>query len=713
MFGTARKLGRRGTTNTVDPDTPSSSSSQSFTNIPAVSASPPSALPIPPSTPPILPSTPPIPPSTPSEQFQHDEDATDSNNEVASSDYAKKCKALMELYRDLRSLGADMFFELPKIAVIGAQSAGKSSLIEAISGGYFRSAFLEIVEFVLDLLELHRCPVDLSMSSFVDEWSCTISLRIEYDESGQQQGNSTSIPFCTLSSNGKTCFSTRLIRTNAYARSVIPEKSSVDLWLRRAQASILCRYRPISDFQNMTLEELRRLKPGDGFMLSFSMNVIHVHLEDPEATDLTFVDLPGLIQNASESEIGLAQGLVKKNIEGDKTLILITIPMSDEMENQEAVRLAKQADPSGIRTIGVLTKPDTITRGAIGSRQRWKEVLQGKIHPLHHGYYCVRLADDNERSRRLSRTESEELSAEFFANNDPWNDFVNRSRFGVPNFVKDISRLLLGLIETKELREAVMGKDHRFLVHNNRHHYEAFKSAIERTQPDFWPFISKENYRNPGLHTQGGSVGQLTWELPGIIPYDAIQNTSSTVEKLVARHFGQFTKLETLINYVSPRKVAPDMKKANGFASTPRYIEILLGTLSKHLSAEPLGSSGGATESSPAEAPVAHQSWNIVDSAPVPRSPSPVLVPSPSSTSYDDELFGNGYSIEHELNQTFSEKIQQTLVEDIMSGPDVAGRMKDLLSEDEAIASRRQFLEQRLERLKEIKEKLYQFDLAA
>lgn len=98
---------------------------------------------------------------------------------------------------------------------------------------------------------------------------------------------------------------------------------------------------------------------------------------------------------------------------------------------------------------GVLTKPDTITRGAIGSRQRWKEVLQGKIYPLQHGYYCVRLADDDERTKRLSRTEAEALSTEFFAKNEPWSDFMDRTRFGVPNFVNDISRLLLGLIETK------------------------------------------------------------------------------------------------------------------------------------------------------------------------------------------------------------------------------------------------------------------------
>lgn len=43
----------------------------------------------------------------------------------------------------------------------------------------------------------------------------------------------------------------------------------------------------------MSLNELKRLKPGEGSMLAFSMNVIQVQLEDPEATDLTFIDHPG------------------------------------------------------------------------------------------------------------------------------------------------------------------------------------------------------------------------------------------------------------------------------------------------------------------------------------------------------------------------------------------------------------------------------------
>ncbi|KAJ4473675.1 P-loop containing nucleoside triphosphate hydrolase protein [Lentinula aciculospora] len=646
-----------------------------------------------------------------------------------------------------------MFLDLPKIVVIGAQSAGKSSLIEAVSG----------ISVPRDSGICTRCPVELSMNSFVGSWKCSISFRIKFDTMGNEQGNSTPIEFCTLSSND--------------------DRANVDLWLRRAQASILCRDRPISDFQNMSLVELKRLKPGQGTMLAFSKNVIEVSLEDPEATDLTFIDLPGLIQNATESEINVAQDLVKDNIQGTETIILVTIPMSDEMENQEAMRLAKQADPSGDRTIGVLTKPDTITRGATGARERWKEVLRGKLHSLRHGYYCVRLADDDERTKKLSRSESETLSSTFFARTEPWSDFMDRSRFGVPNFVKDISQLLLEMIERNlpelkvavdqlilkctddlgampvvptrdpsneillrisefcwEVRQAVMGENHKFLVHDNKRHYETLKTAIERTDPDFWPFVSKINRVNPGLHNQEGSVGPfdledvrkeimeaLTWELPGTIPFDAIKaivlksttkwpdstnecldsvfrSTTSAIDVLVDSHFKQFSKLEALIKTLCYSEL--DACKVHASAHIQKLLRLESVPLyTQHISF--LEEKNG---------------WLL-------KYRNVYYTPHTFPQSYNDELLVmatvSAYfqvafkrfvdhiplAIEHELNQRFAENIQQTLLEDILSEPNVPGRMKDLLSEDEETTARRQFLEQKLARLKEIREKLCEFNI--
>ena len=56
----------------------------------------------------------------------------------------------------------------------------------------------------------------------------------------------------------------------------------------------------------------------------------------------------------------------------------------DDFENQKAVMLARGVDPERRRTIGVLTKVDTL-RGL--ENDRWVKVLKGEREPLIHGYF--------------------------------------------------------------------------------------------------------------------------------------------------------------------------------------------------------------------------------------------------------------------------------------------------------------------------------------
>ena len=70
-------------------------------------------------------------------------------------------------------------------------------------------------------------------------------------------------------------------------------------------------------------------------------------------------------------------------------------------------------------------------------------------HRLKHGYYCVQLPDDAERSRNLSRAEYQKLADDFFSSTSPWKDILHSQRFGIPNFVSNVSSLLVELIEAK------------------------------------------------------------------------------------------------------------------------------------------------------------------------------------------------------------------------------------------------------------------------
>lgn len=96
---------------------------------------------------------------------------------------------------------------------------------------------------------------------------------------------------------------------------------------------------------------------------------------------------------------------------------------------------------------GILTKPDSLQDGDTGSREAWKKTIAGEDpeRKTKHGYYCVRLPNDLER--KGGRDKAQSNAEEFFNSTTPWNRMKDRSRFGVPNFVQNISALLVELIE--------------------------------------------------------------------------------------------------------------------------------------------------------------------------------------------------------------------------------------------------------------------------
>ncbi|KDR71864.1 hypothetical protein GALMADRAFT_253646 [Galerina marginata CBS 339.88] len=520
----------------------------------------------------------------------------ESNNQetssLSTSDYALKCRQIMELYWALRDLHVTTIFDLPRVVVIGSQSSGKSSLVEAVSG----------INVPRDSGTCTRCPMDCTMSSNTNSWSCTIELRRDFGTDGNRLTNPTIETF----------------------GQVIENRSLVELQIRRAQAAILSPHRPASDFYGLSKAELGANAKNDQNILQFSKNVVQVNVKDPNATDLTFVDLPGLIHNAEKDLINIVHDLAEDYIRAKNTLIVIAMPMTDDIQNIQAVTLAKDrlADPGRERTIGVLTKPDTLKQGALGSRESWKSILQGHEaeHNTKHGYYCVRLLDDGERAQTKGRADAEKLAADYFNSTPPWSEMADKSRLGIPNFVKDISRLLIELIEKnipelkkavdKELvkciddirklppvlnmepstaislrisnfcqaiKDSVSGVKHKQFVQANKDRYLRFKDDIENTTPDFRPFedvgvTSELEHRNFGRPRNLPEVrnvikGCITWELPGHIPFEAtatlvlqytslweepskrcfqdvVENGRQFLGKLLEDHFGRYKELE-------------------------------------------------------------------------------------------------------------------------------------------------------------------------
>lgn len=109
----------------------------------------------------------------------------------------------------------------------------------------------------------------------------------------------------------------------------------------------------------------------------------------------------------------------------------------NETANQKVFRLAKEADPKGTRTVGVLTKPDAIQPGDEG---RVIDTATNKITVLNHGWFVVRNRSTEEVQKGISFDERQANEIRFFMK-DPWRT-LDSDRVGIPALEKFLRKLL-------------------------------------------------------------------------------------------------------------------------------------------------------------------------------------------------------------------------------------------------------------------------------
>lgn len=60
-------------------------------------------------------------------------------------------------------------------------------------------------------------------------------------------------------------------------------------------------------------------------------------------------------------------------------------PANSDLVNSDALQIAREVDPNGTRTIGVLTKVDIMDKGTNAL-----EMINGNVYPLKLGYTAVK-----------------------------------------------------------------------------------------------------------------------------------------------------------------------------------------------------------------------------------------------------------------------------------------------------------------------------------
>ncbi|XP_034231076.1 dynamin-1-like protein [Thrips palmi] len=245
---------------------------------------------------------------------------------TTTSDMAmKNLLTKLNKVQDLFSAISYEKIELPKIVVVGSQSAGKSSVLESLVKKSFLPRGAGLVTRCPLVLHLHHCPIGDSRRKNIDleEWGTFL--------------------------HAEDCiFNMEDICTEIEARTSVIAGSN------------------------------RGIVPSE-----ITLNVF-----SPHVVDLTLVDLPGITKNPVgdqpkdiEAQI---EHLINHYISNPLTIILAVVTANVDMANSESLKLAHMVDPEGERTLAVVTKIDLMDEGTDA-----RDILNGKIIPVKLGIVGV------------------------------------------------------------------------------------------------------------------------------------------------------------------------------------------------------------------------------------------------------------------------------------------------------------------------------------
>lgn len=97
---------------------------------------------------------------------------------------------------------------------------------------------------------------------------------------------------------------------------------------------------------------------------AFAADVLLLEVVGNTGLHLTIVDLPRLISVLEDDEdVQLVKNLVDAYVEHSRTIILAAVPATSDIDTQRIIQRARHFDTTGLRIVGIITKPDLINPG--------------------------------------------------------------------------------------------------------------------------------------------------------------------------------------------------------------------------------------------------------------------------------------------------------------------------------------------------------------
>lgn len=204
--------------------------------------------------------------------------------------------------------------------------------------------------------------------------------------------------------------------------------------------------RKFYDFQDIKREIEAETNRIAGSNKGINRQPINLKVYSPHVLSLTLVDLPGLtkvpIGDQPTDIEKQTRTLISEYIAKPNSIILAVSPANVDLVNSESLKLARQVDPTGKRTIGILTKLDLMDHGTNAL-----DILSGRVYPLKLGFIGVVNRSQQDIQGNKSMSDALQAEREFFRMHPAYRNIA--SRCGTQYLAKTLNTTLMGHIRER------------------------------------------------------------------------------------------------------------------------------------------------------------------------------------------------------------------------------------------------------------------------
>ncbi|TGO86919.1 hypothetical protein BPOR_0266g00020 [Botrytis porri] len=260
---------------------------------------------------------------------------------------------VLDTVAHLRKCGLENTLPLPQLVVCGDQSAGKSSVLEAL----------------------------------------------------------TEIPF-QRNDNLCTRFATEISLRNADTKTltikIIPddERPSKEQAMLKEFVESITNFDDLPRIMDLAMEAMgisANIDPNAP-PRAFARDVLSIEFCGPDCPQLTLVDLPGLIASetveATAADVETVAAITEHYIKQPRTICLAVVSAKNDIANQQILKRVRAHDPHGDRTLGIITKPDTLDKGS-GNEKAFISLAKNENVRFRLGWHVVKNRRYEERDFSL------------------------------------------------------------------------------------------------------------------------------------------------------------------------------------------------------------------------------------------------------------------------------------------------------------------------